>query len=101
MDTETAHVLLVGSHPVLTAYGGNALTKAGWSTTSVVGPEAGLDAMAKARVDALVLGGPVALRAKDRLVAELRRHHPFALVVVPGAPDRIVDAVEAAFGEAQ
>jgi DNA-binding NtrC family response regulator len=99
LQIDTAHVLLVGSSPRLTAAGSRSLERAGWSAVSVVGAEAGLEAIEKHRVDALVLGGPAALRASDELVAALRRHHPLAMVIVPSGPDRIVDALEAAFGD--
>lgn len=98
--TSMAKVLLVGSHPIVTAHVAKLLRRAGWSTVEAVGAREGLEAIAAQEVDLLVLGGPEALAARDTLTAALKAHHPWAVVVVPEGPMRVVAAVASAFGEA-
>ena len=97
--TEVARILLVGSHPVLTARAAEMLRKAGWSTTAALGPEAGLEALKQESFDALILGGPLALEAGAELAEALHARNPWAPVVVPEGPEGLVRSVEKAFGE--
>jgi NAD(P)-dependent dehydrogenase (short-subunit alcohol dehydrogenase family) len=94
-----ATVLVVGSHPGVTRYVAQSLRALGWTAVSALGAEAGLRALAEMQeVDAMVVGGPEALAARDKLEERLRAREPYAPVIVPSSPDEVGRELEEAFG---
>lgn len=96
-----AKVLLVGSREDMTRYVAGRLIAEGWDVVPAVGPEEGLRQLAMLdEVDAMVIGGPAAWAARERLAEELRARHPYAPVVFPTSAEGLGDQLRAAFGDA-
>lgn len=93
-----ATILVVGSHPALTRYATESLKAGGYEAIGVVGPDAGMRAIARHEVDLMVVGGQAALAEKPRLESRLRERNRWAHVVVPDGLEDLVDVVEKAFG---
>lgn len=98
MDAELARVVVVGSHPVVLEYVSQSLVEAGSRTVACLGPDEGAAALNRHEsVDAIVIGGPLALAGRDRLLGLLRDRHPHARVIIPDRPDEVVDRLLASF----
>lgn len=93
-----ATILIVGSHPALTRYATESLRAGGYEAIGVVGPDAGLRALARHEVDLMIVGGPAALAERHRLESRLREKNRWAHVVIPDGLDDLVEMVEKAFG---
>jgi hypothetical protein len=94
-----ATILLVGSHPEMTAHVATLLRSQGWDVVSAVGAEAGLKTLdGMTEVDALIVGGPAAYSARDRLSARVRARNPYAPVVVPRSIEGLGQQLFDAFG---
>ncbi len=93
-----ATILVVGSHPALTRYATETLRAGGYEAIGVVGPDAGVRAIARHEVDLLVVGGPAAVAGRTRLESRLRERNRWAPILVPDGLEDLVEAVEKAFG---
>jgi hypothetical protein len=75
----------------------------GWEVVPAVGPDEGLRALERLpEVDGMIVGGPAAFGAREKLAARLHARNPYAPVLIPRAGGSIGSQLLAAFGgEAQ
>ncbi len=95
--SDLASVLIVGSHPELTAAVADAIRARGFSVRGVIGAEAGLAALDEGSVDAMVLGGPSAMSRHVDLIDKLHAKNRWAKVIVPTSPGGALAAIERLF----
>jgi hypothetical protein len=92
-----ATILVFGSHVEVTRHVEQQLARAGYEVLPVLAAEDALRALDERHVDVLVLGGPIAWRARDRVFASMVRRAPWARVILPRSPDDVLVQVERHF----
>lgn len=92
-----ATVLVFGSQRELLGYVVQELERAGYQTLSSLAREDTLRWIETEHVDVLVLGGSLARRWTDEVVAALKRRQPWAKVFLPNHPDEVLRGIERHF----